>query len=962
MNQLAERIPQLKGTSAHMLAHASEEYMICVDDDQSFLRSLGGMLPQKITFSDKEFHYRVLYFDQPVQALLALRQLARDGKSVALIISDQKMPGMKGTEFLQEAREIFQDSVRVLLTGYAGLESAVEAINEQLLDKYLSKPIEDRSDFSQNVRHLLERYQIRRELNKTTLSKKYVDRIIASMTDSLVVLDHHDRIGLVNPALCELLGYEPAALHGQPFTRLFGDRDRARVEDWLADVKTAGYLAGSVIDYLGSEARPHPVSLSGSVLQGDGGQFEGIVCVGHDVAKQREAEQKLREAKEAAESANRSKSEFLARMSHEIRTPMNGVLGMAELLAGTDLTGRQARYVDAMHRSAEALLSIINDILDFSKIEAGKLELDKTIFDLSQLVGDVGDLLAETAHRRGIELICALPPDLPLIYRGDPGRLRQILTNLIANAIKFTERGEVVVRLALVETVQDTAVLRFEVRDTGIGIPAEVQNRIFDAFSQADGSTTRKYGGTGLGLAISKQLALLMGGEIGMRSAPGKGSIFWFTVRLQRERDAAVIQDDHLKGLRTLIVDDNATNREILGNVLDSWGINHACANDAVEALSMLRSAAVREKPFDLVLTDYEMPDMNGLQLAIALRQERTLAAVRCLLLSSVSLEHDSPEWRQAKFDFHLTKPVRQSVLFNSIVGLFGQQAASASCKASVTDPAPQPIALNARVLLVEDNLVNQEVGLAMLETLGCTVRCATDGREALEILARDTYDLVLMDCHMPDMDGFEATACFRRRELASGARSWTPIIALTANALPGDRERCLEAGMDDYVSKPFSRQQLADKLRQWLSPAAPEDRKHLQETPAAEIPGSSEDETVELDPQAINVIRSLQRPGGPNVLGRVIARYLQQSPELLRNLRISLAEQNADGVRRATHSLKSSSANLGARALAELCKELEHKGRGNNLEGMAALAGEVERQYRLVSRALTALAGDAGA
>ena len=962
MNRVAEWNLRTGGMGAGALAPINEDYVVCVDDDQSFLRSLSGMLPKKIAFADQECRYRFLFFDKPGQALEALRHLAEDGKSVALIISDQKMPGMKGTEFLQEARRIFQESIRILLTGYAGLESAVEAINQQLLDKYLSKPIEDKNDFTQSVRHLLEKYQIRRELNKTTLSKKYVDRIIASMTDSLVVLDEHDRIELVNLALCELLGYEPAALRGQPFTTLFQGQDRGQVESWLSDVKTAGYVAGVVINYQGKEAGEHPVSLSGSVLQGDDGQFEGIVCVGHDVAKQRETEQRLREAKEAAEGANRSKSEFLARMSHEIRTPMNGVLGMAELLTGTDLTSRQARYVDAMHRSAEALLTIINDILDFSKIEAGKLELDSTIFDLGQLVGDVGDLLAETAHCRGIELICALPPELPLIYRGDPGRLRQILVNLIGNAIKFTARGEVVVRLALVETVQDTAVLRFEVQDTGIGIPAKVEARIFDAFCQADGSTTRKYGGTGLGLAISKQLALLMGGEIGVRSTPGKGSTFWFTVRLQRERGGVETQHGCVvKGLRILIVDDNATNREILENVLSAWGIDHASASGAVEALALLRSAAIQEQPYDLVILDYEMPDMNGLRLASIIRQEQTLATLRCLLLTSVNLEHDSPEWQQAGIKLHLTKPVRQSVLFNSIAGLFAQTEESADSKGTAASPSTAQGALTGQVLLVEDNLVNQEVGLAMLETLGCKARCAADGKAALEALARDAYDVVLMDCHMPEMDGFEATACFRQREQASDAQRRTPIIALTANALPGDRERCLEAGMDDYMSKPFTQQQLAEKLQQWLRHACPGDQKRPQEEPV-EVPGAHEEEAVELDPQPLNAIRALQRPGVPDVLGRVIARYLQQSPELLQSLRTSLAAQDADGVRRATHSLKSSSANLGAHTLAGLCKELEHKGRSNSLEGAAALAREVERHYRLVSRALTALAGDASA
>jgi len=645
--------------------------------------------------------------------------------------------------------------------------------------------------------------------------------IMETFADPVVVYDNQGLVTYANPAFTEVFGWKFSEIIGKrvdfvPDTAV--DETQIAIETVLAEGRVTGFetrrytRSGQILD----------VRLGGSLFRDESGTPLGIVVNFHDITEQKRNQGELEKAKTRAEEASRVKSEFLANMSHEIRTPMNGVIGMTSLLLGTELNDEQREFTETIRSSGDALLNVINDILDYSKIEAGKLDLEIIDFNLRVTLDEVSDLVALKAHEKNLEFISIVHHDVSSLLRGDPGRLRQILINLTGNAIKFTEKGEVTIRATLENADSKHVTVRFSVTDTGIGIPRDRMNRLFKSFSQVDGSTSRKFGGTGLGLTIAKQLVEKMGGQIGVKSEVDKGSEFWFTAifekQPERKEELIVIPED-ISENRMLVVDDNATNRYVLREQLKLWGCRFSEAAGGAQALEKLRTAVTDNDPFNLAVLDMQMPEMDGETLGKKIKEDPELKDTTLILMTSMGDRGDAKRLEKAGFAAYLTKPIKQSHFYDCLAVVTGMRKRPQK-ERPVTIVTRHSLAENrksgVRILLAEDNIINQKVALNMLKKFGYRAKAAADGKETIRALETAPYDLVLMDCQMPEMDGYEATGEIRN-PASKVLDHKIPVIAMTAHAMDGDREKCLKAGMDDYLSKPIDPQKLFDMLDKWI-------------------------------------------------------------------------------------------------------------------------------------------------
>ena len=842
--------------------------------------------------------------------------------------------------------------------------------------------------------------------------------ILDSAGEGIYGLDLNGVATFVNPAAAVMLGYDMDELIGMPMHATIHHTTPDGAPYPREDCPMYTAIKDGIVHRVANEVlwrkdgTSFPIEYASTPMQDEAGTILGAVVTFRDITDRKEAEAQLEksaqdlewknwelsQAHEEALAAVKIKSQFLATMSHEIRTPMNGVIGMTGLLLETSLTPEQREYAETVRNSGQALLTIINDILDFSKIEAGKLDLELINFDLRSSVEEVVDLLAEQAAAKGIELVSLVHGTVPSALKGDPGRIRQVLTNLIGNALKFTKQGEVAVQVMPLDETETHIRLHVEVKDTGIGISQEAHARLFQSFCQADSSTTRKFGGTGLGLAICKQLVELMGGEIGVESEAGRGSRFWFTITLEKQDEGQqrIHTREDLRNLKVCIVDDNETNQALLQHYAQEWGMRWLATESGKQAFTMVQAAQEEGDPFELVVLDQYMPDMDGLELAQRIRSQPELNSIPLVLLTSLGQRGEARMAENSGISGYLTKPIRRDQLYQClkrVIELNGdvQEISESPHSQVVTLHTLREEAMQQRkrLLLAEDNTVNQKVAVRMLEKLGYRVDVVCNGTEAVEALGLIPYDLVLMDCQMPEMDGYEATAVIRKQEAEAHEafrencttehkeedkgpflgqiikyKRRLPIIALTANAMKGDREKCLEAGMDDFISKPVTSNALQAILARWIhSPQLPPEdtwpSEHGKEGTAM-IENLISPKNVEirdtpsLDKATLNNLHELSSDD-PSFLSDLIHQFLDDGPGHVANIQNAVEHGDSDMLMKAAHTFKGSCRNMGALPLSDLCATLEQAGRTGNTENLKEVLATVEDEYAQVKAALEA-------
>lgn len=813
--------------------------------------------------------------------------------------------------------------------------------------------------------------KIRMEVER---QKRYFESLIFNCPVSIVVLDTDDKIISCNPAFEKLYGYLESEIINEKLDAIITSPDTSAPSRKQMNPAYAGIVQmigkcfrkdGSLVDV---EIFGVPVVVNRQKI--------GTLFIYHDITE-------LIRTQQEAEEANRAKSEFLANMSHEIRTPMNGVIGMLELALDTPLTAEQRDYLQTSLQSAEALLTLLNDILDFSKIEAGRLELDSINFSLRNAVEDVAYTLAKRAQEKGLEIACLLHPDLASDVRGDPGRVRQVLVNLVGNAIKFTHHGEIIVQAEPVGETDTHVLVHFAVQDSGIGIAPERQAAIFDRFTQADGSTTRKYGGTGLGLTICKQLVEAMGGTIGLESVPGIGSTFWFEINFAKQPQQKPTTGPLTTGpanlleARILVVDDNQINRVVLKKNVEALGSRVDAVTSGAKALEILRNAHRGGDPYHVVLLDMQMPGMDGEQTARAIKSDPAVKDVKIIVLTSMGQRGDAARLEALGCSGYLLKPVKQQLLFDAVSAVLGQTE-ERSTSLVTRHTVAEHRKLGLRVLLAEDNPINQKLAVVLLQKAGYSVDAVENGRQAFEQVRSNSYSVVLMDVQMPDVDGFESTQQIREWEMETGRH--IPIIAMTAHAMQGDRERCLEAGMDDYVSKPLEPKVLFSALDRWTQSEHELEEEELQDysSPADVFSAELDDglfgeepvDTREPEVQLVDSLSTFQMNTPPVNFDSALARfdgdrefmiemfkeYRDHLPARLVEIHAALQDGDVSRLGRLAHNLKGISLNFSADAVAEIALKLEEMGKREDVTDAPAWVAKLDAEVQRLQDYLTEL------
>ncbi|MBL6765691.1 MAG: response regulator [Verrucomicrobiae bacterium] len=881
-----------------------------------------------------------------------------------VILLDLNLDDSRGVETFDAVRAKANGAPIIVLSGIED-EHFARDLTRRGAEDYLFKDKSHPYLIDRVIQHALERRRTRAAL---TNEQVLLNAVMAKLQDKIYFKDLDSRFIRVNQGMADHFKVEsPHELVGRSdFDYFTAEHAQPAFDDEQEIIRTGEPKIGIIEKETHSDGRVTWVSTSKMALEDGSGKIIGTFGMSRDVTELIQTENNLlqanaalREANEKVEAANKAKSEFLANMSHEIRTPMNGIIGVTELLLKSRLDPQQLDYMNMINRSAETLMRLLNDILDFSKIEAGKLDLEIIPFDLRDSLADTLKIMAGRAAEKDLELAFHIPPEIPDHLMGDPGRLRQIIVNLVGNAIKFTPSGEVLVDVRLKKRVEDEVTLHIQVIDTGIGIPADKCDAIFEEFNQADASTTRQFGGTGLGLAISARLVGLMDGQIWVESEPGKGSNFQFTAVFGLRKDAASLaftSPPALRDLPVLVVDDNETNRAIFDEMLKSWEMKPTCVDGGTPALEALDASLKSGRPFRLAILDAMMPGMDGFELARRIRARPEWQQLILILLSSATFPDHHKRARESGFARALNKPIKQSDLFNAITRLTGTVTLDAA--AAMPPPPDEKEVIPLNILLAEDGLVNQRVAKDLLTQRGHTVTIAENGRLAVDAMEAGHFDLILMDVHMPIMDGFEATGEIRRLEQPKGTH--IPIIALTANAMKGDRERCLEAGMDGYLSKPIRARDLYRVVEESADSShldRESRRRHVEKTTAsveaphedhAATPAAPDDEPI-IDPDV-----ALQHvEGSEELLGEMVAIFFEESAEMIRRIEKAIAEKDAELLERSAHTLKSSSAMFGARRARHAALDLEILGKSGTTDNSTPLFEKLRREVTILHEAV---------